>query len=115
MKIPEECTAFQTKYDDIQEKLQQLCTLDELVSGILSKQKGQILRVAAIFHALFSIDEKYVFADTITSEAIVAAINFVEACGEHCASIAGRRGTTTQEDPSELLSSLHRFCHSQNN
>jgi len=105
LKIPEKCVAFQVKYDDIQEKLQQLCTLDELVSGILSKQKGQILRVAAIFHALFSIDEEYVFDDTISTQAIAAAINFVEACGEHCASIAGRKGTTIQE-PSKFIKQL---------
>ena len=41
--------------------------------------------------------------DELLSEAIAAAINFVEACGEHCASIAGRRGTNTQEKPSELI------------
>lgn len=58
---------------------------------MLSKSKGIILRVAASFHVLFGItspDED--IGGTITNEAVLAAIGFVELCCQQTAFMAGR-------------------------
>lgn len=58
---------------------------------MLSKSKGQVLRVAADLHVLF-VDPSTL--PTITSQismnAIIAAQNFVDTCCQHAAFIAGR-------------------------
>ena len=67
--------------------------------GMLSKSKGQVLRVAATLHVLFynatCIDEQEDIAvssvpSTISTKAILAAENFVDTCCQHAAFIAGR-------------------------
>ncbi len=66
--------------------------------GMLSKSKGQILRVAACLQTLFGVQaycENQVLsgaAETIhlSEDAILAAINFVGVCLQHTAYIAGR-------------------------
>lgn len=70
--------------------------------GMLSKGKGQVLRVAAALHVLTG-DHKEEGGDIIVSEvpnvisekAIKAARNYVETCCQHAAYIAGR---TTIDD-----------------
>ena len=57
---------------------------------MLSKSKGQILRVAAGFHALFYLEAPHDITSTITVEAIVAATDFVQMCTQHVAFMAGR-------------------------
>ena len=64
---------------------------------MLSKSKGQILRVSAAFHFLFGISssnaedtDEQVPPDQISEEAIIAAINFVELCCQQTAFMAGR-------------------------
>lgn len=66
---------------------------------MLSKSKGQILRVSAAFHILFAIgtsdessDDLSATTDEISEEAIIAAINFVNVCCQHTAFMAGRGG-----------------------
>lgn len=53
---------------------------------MLSKSTGQILRVAAGFNVLFQ--EK--IEQNISTEAVIAAINFVEVCCQHTAYMADR-------------------------
>lgn len=50
---------------------------------------GQILRIAVVLHVLFSLEEDSV-QDTVSTQAIGAAINFVEVCCQQTAYIAGR-------------------------
>lgn len=68
---------------------------------MLSKSKGQVLRLSAAFHVLFcdtDIDlsdegEEIKVANVstqIAGNAIVAAQNFVDTCCQHAAFIAGR-------------------------
>ena len=57
---------------------------------MLSKSRGQILRVAATFHVLHYINQPLVIPDTISESAIKAAENFVDMCIQHAAYIAGR-------------------------
>lgn len=77
------------------------CIILSVSSGILSKSKGQVLRVAACRHILFcevdGDDDKDVGVPSIESipsiiskEAIVAAENFVVTCCQHAAFMAGR-------------------------
>ena len=70
------------------------------IKGMLSKSKGQILRVAACLHVLFAdFNEKEkgiptTFKDIpeeIDEKAIVAAQNYVEVCCQHIAFLAGRK------------------------
>ena len=62
--------------------------------GMLSKSKGQILRVSAAFHVLFDISisetEETEITDEISEEAVTAAINFVQLCCQQTAYMAGR-------------------------
>ena len=59
--------------------------------GMLSKSKGQVLRVAAVLHVLF-VDPSTLpsIPSVISIEAINAAQNFVDTCCQHAAFIAGR-------------------------
>ena len=66
---------------------------------MLSKSKGQILRVAAVLHVLFQIhipnlngdhEEARTEPDKISDEALCAAVDFVEISTQHAAYIAGK-------------------------
>lgn len=63
-----------------------------LYAGMLSKSKGQVLRVAAVLHVLFKdCGQEEEEADSyITTNAILAAQNFVDICCQHAAFITGR-------------------------
>ena len=54
---------------------------------MLSKSKGQILRVSACLHVLFCIETPTVIPDVISME---AAIDMVDVCIQHAAYLAGR-------------------------
>ena len=51
---------------------------------------GQILRVGVAMHVLFHLESENPIPDSISHEAIEAAINFVEVCCQHTAYISGR-------------------------
>ena len=66
---------------------------------MLSKSKGQILRVAAVLHVLFQIhmpndnedhSEAHYAADKIDDVALCAAVDFVETSTQHAAYMAGK-------------------------
>ena len=57
---------------------------------MLSKSKGQILRVAATLHVLFHIEKPMDIPTTISDAAIEAAIDLVDVCIQHAAFLAGR-------------------------
>ena len=57
---------------------------------MLSKSKGQILRVAATLHVLFHMDKPLEVPYEISLSAIKAATNFMDMCHQHAAFIAGR-------------------------
>ena len=48
---------------------------------MLSKSRGQVLRVATVFHLLFNIDSEESLSDMVSDEAIKAAVNFVKVAG----------------------------------
>lgn len=59
---------------------------------MLSKSLGQVLRVSASLHVMFhylSASKHEPLPDTITKEALKAAINLVEVCCQQMAFIAG--------------------------
>ena len=57
---------------------------------MLSKSKGQILRVAAVLHALFNVDNPGNIPEVLSEDAMIAANNFVSVCLQHAALISGR-------------------------
>ena len=57
---------------------------------MLSKSKGQILRISACLHVLFHIDSPLNIPDIISSDAIRAAIDLVSVCIQHAAFLAGQ-------------------------
>ena len=59
-------------------------------AGMLSKSKGIILRLAAVFHILFHTEAHDKIPTEIGSDAIKAAIDYVNMCCQHAAHIAGR-------------------------
>ena len=82
---------------------------------MMSKAKGQVLRVAAALHVFFSDtvreDGKIIvseLAQTIKPKAIVAARNFVDVCCQHAAYIAGRGDI---EDEIENIASTGTHVH----
>ena len=92
--LPQDSTKFKAKFDEIQGQLEELCGRDDLLTGVLSKSKGQILRLAAVFNALFSLDPNHPLGDHLSDKAVEAAVNFVETCNEHTAIIGGRATVT---------------------
>ena len=63
---------------------------------MLSKSKGQTLRVAASLHLLFQLGESQDMTSIISEKAVSAAINFVQLCCQQTAYMAGR-GDITEE------------------
>jgi pyruvate/oxaloacetate carboxyltransferase len=57
---------------------------------MLSKSRGQILRVAATLHVLFHMDTPSDIPNEISEDALKAAVDFVDVCTQHVAHIAGR-------------------------
>ena len=84
------CTSFKRKFDENQAALSILSGQDDLLSGMLSKQKGQVLRLAAIFHCLFTLDDNTDIEYDLKEEDIDAAINFTEVCADHTSLMAGK-------------------------
>ncbi len=89
--------------------------LDHL--GMLSKSKGQVLRVAAALHVLF-YDTRWIddgdiavagVPSTISTNAILAAENFVDTCCQHAAFIAGR--SKMADEISRLSSSKYYITY----
>ena len=64
-------------------------------SGMLSKSRGQVLRLATVLHVLFSLDEEAI-SDNVTEFAVKAAVNVVQTACQQTAYIAGR-GTIQEE------------------
>ena len=56
---------------------------------MISKSRGQVLRVAATLHALFHINTPQELPSDISNNAVEAAIKFVECCNQHVAFLAG--------------------------
>lgn len=50
---------------------------------MLSKSKGQILRISAVFTFLFKMDEPVSSIQEVSDVAVTAAINFVSLAGNH--------------------------------
>ena len=61
------------------------------IIGMLSKSKGQTLRMAAAMHALFHWETPANIPNTISSSALKAAQSFVEVCVQHACFLAGRK------------------------
>ena len=57
---------------------------------MLSKSRGQVLRIAAIQHVLFTLDSDELCGNTVTDAAIKAAINFVQVTCQQAAYIGGQ-------------------------
>ena len=61
---------------------------------MLSKNRGQVLHVAAVFHVLFSIDPERdaeeTNGDIIGKDYVIASINFVKTASQHALYIAGK-------------------------
>ena len=90
-RLPRESTKFKVKFDEFQGQLEELCGRDDLLTGVLSKSKRQILRLAAVFNALFSLDPSHPLSNHLSDK---AAVNFVETCNKHTAIIGGRATVT---------------------
>ena len=68
-----------------------------VISGLLSKSRGQLLRIATVLHMLFSIDNsEQPLADEVSEAAVKAAVNFIRTANQQTAYIAGRE--TLQEE-----------------
>ena len=74
---------------DLQSHLKYLISTSICI-GLLSKSKGQIIRIAATLHVLFNIETPLAIPTVISDAAIKAAINLVDVCIQHAAFLAGR-------------------------
>ena len=110
------CDIFQTKHDEVVKQLVTISCMDDLLSGMfewtsylddcllmqrhncenyvhlgmLSKSKGQCLRVAATMHVIFNWKTPQNIPTVISDDALKAADNFVSMCVQHAAYLAGR-------------------------
>lgn len=57
---------------------------------MLSKSRGQVLRIATIFHVLFSIDTQEDPECEVSEDAVKAAVNFVRTSCQQTAFIVGK-------------------------
>lgn len=57
---------------------------------MLSKAKGQILRIGATLHVLFHWETPHSIPSNISVDALKGAINFVDLSVQHAAYLAGR-------------------------
>lgn len=58
---------------------------------MLSKSRGQVLRIATILHMLFSVDsEQGPLNSEVSDMAVKAAVNFVQTACQQTAFIAGK-------------------------
>ena len=60
------------------------------ILGMLSKSKGQVLRVAAVMHVLFHMNSPLAIPPNISESAMKAADSFVDLCLQHAAYLGGR-------------------------
>ena len=67
-----------------------VCVFNICAVGMLSKSKGQILRVAAVLQVLFHVDNPHNIPAKVGEDAMKAAISFVDLCIQHAAYITGR-------------------------
>ena len=83
---------------------------------MLSKSKGQILRVAAVLHVLFQIRLPNANADDekacdepnkISDKALCAAVDFVETSIQHAAYIAGKDTVFKEVEKAQLEGIVH--------
>ncbi len=61
-------------------------------AGMLSKSKGQLLRVAAVMHVLFNLDaaDPSQIPKEIAESAVVAADCFIDICLQNAAYLGGK-------------------------
>ena len=59
------------------------------IAGMLSKSRGQMLRMAATMHVLFHWETPGEIPSTISDTALKAAQSFVELCTQHASFLAG--------------------------
>ncbi|KXJ15408.1 hypothetical protein AC249_AIPGENE10238 [Exaiptasia diaphana] len=85
----EKCPSYCRVFNEIQNKLKNIAGYDDMITGMLSKSKGQILPVAGVFSVLFEIGLENV-TEEITDVALAAAINFVELSCDHAFFLASR-------------------------
>lgn len=57
---------------------------------MLSKSKGQLLRVAAVMHVLFNMETPSSIPQEISEAAVKAADCFVDLCLQHAAFLGGK-------------------------
>ena len=104
------CGYFQTKYDKVQADIKTIGCMDDLLSGnntlfcfyeviyaimcvhvgMLSKSKGQVLRVATILHVLFNMGNPTNIPRKISENSVKAADKIVDLCLQHAAYLGGR-------------------------
>ena len=57
---------------------------------MLLKSRGQLLWVAAAFHALFNMSKPTAIPEEISENAMKVALNFVDVCNQNEAYLAGK-------------------------
>jgi len=57
---------------------------------MLSKSRGQILRVSATFHVLFHLEIPQPISHAISNEVLEAALDFIEVCCQDASFMAGK-------------------------
>ena len=78
--------------------------------GMLSKSRGQILRIAAVLHVFFHLDTPHSIPTEIKDNAVVAAIDFVELCIQHAVYITGRGKIQDEVESIHLaLQGIHTY------
>ena len=76
---------------------------------MLSKSKGQILRVAATMHVLFHWEKPHDIPTIINEKAVSAAFGFVDLCIQHAAYITERKTIEEIETVHSLMQGMYDY------
>jgi hypothetical protein len=81
---------------------------------MLSKSRGQVLRIATILHVLFSIDDEddVTYDPEVSEVAVKAAVNFVQTACQQTAFIVGK-GLIQEEVQAYKTGVLCKFMSEQ--
>ena len=81
-----------------------------MYTGLMGKSKGMMMRVAAVLHALFTIDQQNTLTAELSAASVTAALNLVEVCNEHAKIFSGHSSASKPEVYMHRFTSNMSYC-----
>ena len=81
-----------------------------MYTGLMGKSKGMMMRVAAVLHALFTIDQQNTLTVELSAASVTAALNLVEVCNEHTKIFSGHSSAVPTSKYMQKFTSNMSYC-----